>query len=341
MKNTFAGIHILTCMWALCLPCVAQTLTSENHCPQARDSITLYAIPYQTMADSGEHCVWDFGKIEERANKAMNVDFFPILSDTAALGVHCLRQNRYYRYANDTLYYTGNETTRQKTTFEKPVPILKYPFACDDTISQHFYSTENYAHKRTFSIEGNLSTRGKATGTLLVSGDTIGKALYVETIEQYKKTGTDTLNMECKMGQWYVERGRYPIITSCQLLCNDSSVYARMWYYPTTTQQNHKQKQRKTETQQEMAIQEENIGKVQVYYTNPVDEKLNIRYIMGESAYIRFALYSPTGTLLYQSDMIQETEGTVKIPLKHLPQGVYTLYIETDKSQTSREIIKQ
>lgn len=341
MKNTFAGIHILACMWALCLPCVAQTLTSENHCPQATDSITLYAIPYQTMADSGELCVWDFGKIEERTDKAMNVDFFPTLSDTAALGVHCLHQNRYYRYANDTLYYTGNETARQKTTFEKPVPILKYPFAYGDTIWRHFYSTENYAHRRTFAIEGNLSVKGKAAGTLIVSGDTIGKALYVETIEQYKKTGTDTLQMECKTGQWYVEAVRYPIIASCRLVGNDSSIYARMWYYPTTIQRSRKQKQRQTEIQHETAIQEENTGEVLVYYTNPVDEKLNIRYAMGESAYIRFALYSHTGTLLYQSEILRETGGTVDIPTKHLPQGVYTLYIETDKNQTSREIIKQ
>lgn len=341
MKNTFAGIHILTCMWALCLPCVAQTLTSENHCPQATDSITLYAIPYQTMADSGEHCVWDFGKIEERANKAMNVDLFSIPSNTAALGVHCLHQNRYYRYANDTLYYVGNETARQKTTFEKPVLILKYPFAYGDTILRHFCCTENYAHKRTFAIEGDMSVRGKATGTLIASGDTIGRALYVETIEQYKKIEADTINMERRTGQWYIGVLRYPIITSCRLLCNDSNVYARMWYYPTTIQQNRKQKQWQTKPQQETAIQEENTGEMRVYYTNPVDEKLNIQYAISESAYIRFALYSHTGTLLYQSDIIQETDGTVNIPTKNLPQGVYTLYIETDKSQISREIIKQ
>lgn len=341
MKNTFAGIHILAGMWVLCLPCVAQTLTSENHCPQATDSTTLYAIPYQTMADSGEHCVWDFGKIEEQSDIAINVDFFPIPSDTAALGVHCLQQNRYYRYENDTLYYAGNETTRQKTTFERSIPVLKYPFAYGDTISRLFCSRENYAHKRTFAIEGNLSVKGKATGTLIVSGDTIGQALYVETIEQYKKSRTDTLNMECRTGQWYIEAIRYPIITSCQFLCNDSIVYARMWHYPIIEKQNRKQKQRQSEKQQETTIQEKNAGEIQIYYTNPVYEALTIRYIMGANTQITFALYSHTGALLYQSEMLRETEGTMDIPTKNLPQGVYTLYIETNKSQTSREIIKQ
>ncbi len=323
------------------LPCAAQTIQYDSHYPISTDSIILYAIPYRSMTDSGMRCVWDLGRIEERAERTMTLDFFPTATDNVSWGVHCVRQNRYFRYANDTLYYVGKETTRQKTTLEKPVPILKYPFVYGDTILRHFCSMESYAHKRTFAMEGNLSVIGKAAGILIVSGDTIGSALYVETIERYKKIHTDTLNIACKTGQWYIEAVRYPIVVSCQWLCNDSSIYAQMWYYPIMPPRNRKQRQRKPENQTETIIQETKAGDVQLYYTNPASEKLTIRYVISENTYIRFSLYSYTGTRLYQSHRIYETEGTWDIPMKHFPQGAYMLHIETNDSQISREIIKQ
>ena len=115
---------------SLSLSAQSPQLTTATHVPIASDSLVIYQIPYRSVTDSGNNCVWDFSRPAQPPIERYADFYRPVPNDTTRIAKHFYGANRYYHLSSDTLFITGYETPTFAIRYTSPEKQMVFPFQC-------------------------------------------------------------------------------------------------------------------------------------------------------------------------------------------------------------------
>ena len=322
-------------------PSIAQVLTTERHVPIITDSLDVYKLPYVHIMDSGRNCLWDFSNISTDSAEVIEIDYFAQSVDTSCIGLHREHTNRYFRYANDTLWLTGYETSRTQMQYTSSLPCIHFPFAYSDSLSGTFTGKGQYCHMYPLSVEGTYSIYADATGRLVLPDVMVDTALRVHIIKRYCEVAWKHNYVDEEHYQWYSPYCRYPLFETTHVQTingNDTVSFASSYYLP----QEEDMQELRREEQDSLAEPIDSLITDVTYLPNPVYSDLQIHYSLVRSAKVYISLHYNGGATTYQTPVRQEEEGHHSVPINMagLPVGTYVVYIHADDIVVSGNIIK-
>lgn len=330
------------------MPVAAQVLTAEHHRPYRTDSMSMYKLPYVDVADSGQHCVWDFSNLSTDSAETVNADFYGLSeADTTLIGLHRERANFYYHYMSDTLWMTGYENARAHVQYSTPIPLLRFPLSYGDTLYGPFFGAGQYCHLVPLSTQGTSVTTADAIGRLVLPDMTVDTTLRVHTRMRYRMNDDSTWVQE-EHYRWYGALYRYPLWETRRVeTIRDTTLtlWASSYYLPqdpervqeeSKTPQRSPEEEMNTEEKAEILVQDVS------YLPNPVYADLQISYSLIRSARVYISLHHNGGLSTYQTPVHTEDAGahSVTVHMSGLPIGTYVVYIHADDMVVSGNIIK-
>lgn len=295
------------------------------------------------MADSGRDCVWDFSKNRFFGEMQSLVCHSTVQQDTTQFTKHWLHSRHNYQTIGDTLYCTGYENANMRVTYTNKEKILVFPFGYADMLHSAFCGKGEYAHRDTFSIQGEATTICDGVGKLLLpDNEVIDSVLRLHIKRLCWQKGEDTVKTQWDVYQWYSAQERYPIIENacCKSICaNDSTNLTYAFYCP----QKEYQTKHSKETEQALTLQTEpqwitDIGT----QPNPVRDNLYLNYTLQRDAIVSYSLHYNGGACMYRSDGKKQNAGEYRhsIDMGKYPTGTYVLYIYADDQVVSKNILK-
>lgn len=331
--------------WFMLLPTYmsAQILTAERQMPCYRDSFEVYKMPYVTPGDNGQNCTWDFSNLPVDSAEVVSVEHYASSgTDTMYMGVHREHANRYYHFAQDTLWLTGYETSRTQVRYKTPLPWLRFPFAYGDSVSGTFSGKGQYCHIMPLTPEGQYSACADAVGCLVLPDIVIDSALRVHSrIQQYDNVHSHARVME-DCYSWYSPYCRYPLLEAVHVQTfknTDTVSFASLYYFP---QEEKDVPLRKRVQQDSIIMNKDSLITDVTYLPNPVFANLNISYTLVHAAQVYISLHYNGGATTYQTPVRLEEEGqhSVSVNMSGLPAGSYAVYIHADDTVVSGNVIK-
>ena len=315
----------------------AQVLTAKHHMPCRTDSLSAYKLPYISVMDSGRNCIWDFSNISTDSAEVINVHYFAASSDTSQIGLHREHANRYFNYADDTLWLTGYETSHTHVQFLRSIPSIQYPFTYGDSLSGTFFGKGQYCHMYPLSVEGTYSVYADATGRLVLPDVTVDTALRVHIVKRYCEVTRKQNYVDEEHYQWYSPYCRYPLFETTHVQTvngNDTVSFASSYYLP----QEEDLQELRREEQDSLAEPIDSLITDVTYLPNPVYSDLQIHYSLVRSAKVYISLHYNGGVTTYQTPVRQEEEGPHSVPVNMA--GSYVVYIHADDIVVSGSLIK-
>ena len=341
MRNNYViSLSILSCLlFATYLP--AQVLTAESHIPCRTDSFLIYKVPYISVADSGRNCIWDFSNISTDSAEIITVDYYRTSSvDTLRYGMHREHANYYYRYAQDTLWMTGYETSHTNVQYTSPLPCLRFPFAYGDSLCGIYSGKGQYCHRLPLALDGSYVIFADAKGRLVLPDMTVDSVLRVHSQILYKESIYNR-NYKENHYQWYSPYCRYPLFETVQTQAiegKDTIIFATSYYFPQEEILHlpHRDKQDSLVEQVDSLITDV------AFMPNPVYTDLQVNYTLVRDARVYISVHYNGGVSTYQTSVHQEEEGfhSVTVNMAGMPVGAYVVYIYADDTVVSGSIIK-
>ena len=326
----------------LCPPGMsAQILTRASHSPLTSDSLLVYKMAYVAPPDTGKNCIWDFSNLSTDSAETIDVEYYATnQEDSTYFGLHREHTNYYYHIIKDTLWQTGYETSRALMNYAPQVPLLRYPFACKDSLHKVFVGDGKLCRKGSMSVDGTISVKADATGYLILPEDTIYPALRVRTLIEYSETKHLQNRVREERFAWYSPYCRYPMIESVltQTLTDTTTVsFASTYYYP----QEQDEELRKQYMEEEEIVEDSLVSNIQIT-PNPVYDNVQIGYTLARPAQVYISLHYNGGLTTYQSSPHQEEEGdhSVYVNMSGMPVGSYVVYIHADDVIANGSLIK-
>ena len=332
---------------SLSLSAQSPQLTTATHVPIASDSLVIYQIPYRSVTDSGNNCVWDFSRPAQPPIERYADYYRPVPNDTAHIAKHFYGANRYYHLSADTLFITGYETPTFAIRYTAPEKQLVFPFRYGDSIHSTFAGTGEYAHRTTFAVKGYTTIHADAMGKLILPAMTIDTALRIHTTRCYTATEQDTAIITTDIYQWFSPLYRYPLLeTICERTTtrNDSTGVTLAFYHePIELDTQNESNTHPVEWQSEDTTSEASMVFTNAsFLPNPVHDMLHISYTLSRDAQIYFSVHYSGGTCFHLSAPVQQTAGNhhETIDMTVFPTGNYVLYIHVDDTILSQPVIK-
>lgn len=321
------------------VPSYAQILTAERHTPISTDSLQVYKLSYIQVTDSGTNCIWDFSGLPIDSAEIIDVDYYA--PDAASIGLHREHSNLYYHLAQDTLWQTGYETSRAHVQYLSPMPVLKFPFECGDSLGGAAIGKGQYCHILPISTEGTYSVSADATGRLILPELTLDSALRLHSVFQYQDSKRRTAVKEERY-IWYSLYCRYPLLEStrvCAVHGTDTAIAAATYYNPQEPENIPLPREEEQDIDESFT---DSIVTNIAFLPSPVYSDLHVNYTLTRAAGVYISVHYNGGTTTYQTPLRQEDEGehTTIIHMSGLPIGSYVVYIHADDTIVSGNIIK-
>lgn len=178
--------------------------------------------------DGGDGRLWICSD-EDVSEQGHSVEYYS-LGDTIAVAADGIRY--FYRLSGDTLCMLGFDNRTSHVVYSRPLPVLRYPFSCGDSISCTFTGSGMYGDHILLGIAGRCHTAADACGMVVCGADTLTGILRIRHHrETVRKAGygslpslsADSLDMYLSSADgvmvedifcYYKPGCRYPVITS-------------------------------------------------------------------------------------------------------------------------------
>lgn len=321
----------------------AQVLSFQHHVPLVADSLWAYKLPFVESLDSGLNCNWDFSSIMVDNAESISLNYFAPMQKGANIGLHREHANYYYCAEQDTLCLSGFENSLLSVRYKSALPLLKFPFSYDDSLSGDLHGECQYCHLIPFRVNGTYSVRVDAIGRMSLPDFDIDSVVRVHTCLNY---ADETFSRTCVHGEiysWYSSLCRYPVFETVRLLTisnGDSASFASSYYFPQDIQ---RQDLKRTSLHDSIGTEPIDSMITDVRFSpNPVYADLNIRYTLTRPASTSISIHYNGGSAMTQSPTLykQAGEHSVFIDMSGFPNGVYVVYIHADEMIVSGNIIK-
>lgn len=320
----------------------AQTLSREHHVPIQTDSLLAYKLPCMPISGCGQNQTWDFSNMPLDSAETIELNYFPISDDSVRIGLHREHANIYYRYAHDTMWITGYETSYMHVQYSDPLAHLRFPFMYGDSLCGTFTGKGKYCHQQPLTLDGSYMCVGDATGILVLPDMIVDSVIRIHSQIRYRymESVRERTYTEDSY-RWYSSYSRYPLLEIVQKQAienQDTLVVASSYYFPQEEAFRSPRLEKKTSTVESVDSLISNV----VYLPNPVHTELQIHYSLVRRARVYISVHYNGGASTYQTAIHQEEEGphSVSINMAGIPMGTYVVYIHADDTVVSGNIIK-
>jgi len=180
MKKLF---YMIAGLWAIYMPTFAQHgLTSLHNLPRPGDEIIKRQVEYKDPGRSGEHVLWDFGKLKT-TNDEYKL-FYRIGKDSLLAGIEH-RTIYYHSLTNDSLLLWGYENYTTLMENEQPELLLRFPVNYGDSTFCRYNGNGKYSDRLKISAMGTVTTKADARGMMILpDSDTLKNVLRVHTVKK-------------------------------------------------------------------------------------------------------------------------------------------------------------
>lgn len=215
-------------------------LSYRHNLPRAGEVIVKQQVQFKDPGRSGEHVVWDFGKLEP-INPAYRLvysephmrrdsvyvlgqDTFPANAyDNKNLLIGREHQTLYfYRIQNNVLYCTGYTNQRDQMHHIEPLPVLFFPMQFGQKFTTLTRSEDMFSSRVLISTHGSMGIEADAHGMIVLpSGDTLKHVLRVHSqqiILADSIPAMDSIHVDTRIEsfKWYAAGYRYPVFETIQ-----------------------------------------------------------------------------------------------------------------------------
>jgi len=213
----------------------AQTLRRELNLPRLGDVIYKQQVEWKDPGRSGKDVIWDFGRLKQTAPQyrlqysappvrrngtiVLGKDTFaPDALAAQELIVGREHQTMYfYRLKDGILSCLGYQNNTDRMCHLPDLPMVKFPMAYGDSLSQTVRSEDLYAGQVPILTHGDISIVADACGTLILpTGDTLHQALRIHSVQSIVADTVAEMDSLCvqtriETYRWYARGYRYPL----------------------------------------------------------------------------------------------------------------------------------
>jgi hypothetical protein len=353
MKRTIFSIIICVAIFSM----QSQTthhLTKERNAYRAADQIVKQQVVFKDPGSCGKDLIWDF-RFVQAINEDYTLNYF-IPDSTKMTNICGLEHNTryYFEQKTDSILATGFENSTTFMEYTIPELRMRFPFMYGDTLFSRFEGKGQYCHRIPVAVKGYTRVKADAEGELLLpQSEIVKRAIRVNTLRQYTKTGRDSAEMTLNTYSWYAAGIRYPVFESIKTIISkkskkkdqatkDTTVFTTSFYYPP-------EKQFSQIETAPIPVKPEDVllGAAAVFteaqlMPNPVIDNLFIKYKLVRTATIWFAIHNSSGVQMMSTtpQTLSEGEQNMTINMNNLMQGVYPLYVHVDDMVMRLNVIK-
>ncbi len=304
------------------------------------DTIAVIEVPFTSAGASGDSCVWDFSQIQDICPHDFLIATTP--SDTTYYAITKVNTRFHYCTRNDSVWQIGYDNNSLRMNYALPILHLTYPLTYQDTLKNTFVGHGEYCHLLPTSVHGQITMDVDGQGMLLLPHATLDSVVRVHTTQTLCEHVGDTLLSKIHHYQWFCPQIRYPLLETIAIEQrgeNDTVLYAAAFYYQfADTLQQYVDSVVLPAEQDSVSL----IFTEAQFLPNPVQDDLQISYVLTQAANISFSLHNNLGLALYVSHPTYQEAGehSHRIAMGSYPQGTYVLYIHVNDIILSETIIK-
>ena len=175
------NIIIIVMALAAHLPVQAQTaITRALNATRDGDSLVMSSLTDIPLLPVGHDVVWDLSQASPESSHTL----FFTGEDSRAVATEGGTSWRTVIHG-DTLLLTGFENRQCLMEYDKPLPLLRYPFSYGDSITGEFHGIGKWCDRRFMRVWGEGTTRAEGEGTLILpGGDTLRHVLMTRSLRR-------------------------------------------------------------------------------------------------------------------------------------------------------------
>ena len=210
----------------------AQTILTEVlNVPRPGDSLVMRRLPDIPQLPAGLDVVWDISQYSPGENQSLLFTG----SDSLTVGTENGTSWR-TSFRGDTLLLAGFENRLCLMEYDRPLPLLRYPFSSGDSIAGEFHGTGTWCDRRFMRVWGDGVTRAEGEGTLILpGGDTLRHVLLTRSVRRTYHITYDSIHTWDALRQAVARdsRGGLPGTTGTAPVVTETRLwYAPGWRYP-------------------------------------------------------------------------------------------------------------
>lgn len=328
---------------SLSLSAQSPQLTTATHVPIASDSLVIYQIPYRSVTDSGNNCVWDFSMVADTLER--NIEYYCFHhQDSTIYGVHHMGTRNYYQYLHDTILMLGYENATAQMCYTTPELCLIKPLQFGQRFTSDFAGTGEYGHTIPTRMHGFSEVTIDARGILLLPSVQIDSVLRIHTKKTLHERRFDSVHIVIDSYHWVSPLYPYPLVemTHIQSRTGTDTITTRYAFYlPLDSSRlqvpaNRKPMIEESETNANLYISSA------AFAPNPVKDMLQVSYHLTRTANVWLSLHNSSGFQMMRTPCKQLEVGKYlhDIDMAGYPVGAYVLYIHADDTVIAETIIK-
>lgn len=341
------------------------------HLPLKGDIIR--KIPVSSPNDSlfRNDSVWNFSSLNRVQKVKPEIHKYDSLYSGDVDSMFILRsptQQTVFVVDSDSLYAKEYSNNIMKLTYDTLLLTMNYSQSLNDTLKCSFRGKGIYGQRIPLIMVGYSQTYIEGTKELKLPGkeklDSVFCLINEKLIHE-----TSQILMKTTQRTWYTKEDKYPFFEYNQidLIENDSvKNHSQMAFLIELDEvAKAREDQRKEEVADSLQaeldkLKEEEELKQQmisdslanlnnlypmtecIFYPVPVKTDLQVKFIMEESAKVKFRLHDPNGIQIYQSAerVFEPGKYTEHIPMNRYNIGVYVLFIQVNDIVVQKNIIK-
>lgn len=269
-----------------------------------------------------------------------------------------------FKLSGDVLYLTSMEDPQRRVGYDKPLAVLRYPFAKGEYLKDSYGYEGIYCDRLGIKGEGSFILEADWKGDLILPrGDTVRNVLRTRQLTVEKEVllpltpdsvVTETrepLERTTDSYLWYAEGSRYPVLEmkTVTLTYNGQKVGEEKIGYTYTPYDQHAD----MDDEKNRELLEKKFQEIRVTTgiasssssgltcrPNPVTDYLEVELpaTVGKGS---LNVYDISGRQMYNREVSPVAGSNLRIDMTAFPSGTYILEMKTDKESIKEKIVKQ